>query len=43
MEEPIDIIQTIINNCKENHKKCENCEIEHICAKYFVREPRRWR
>ena len=43
MEEPIDCIKIIVNHCKSNYKKCENCEIEHICEKYFTREPRRWR
>ena len=43
MEEPIDCCQTIVNYCKKNYKKCENCEIEKICSKYFIREPRRWR
>lgn len=43
MEEPIDCVKIIIDYCKENYNKCENCEIDHICEQYFVREPRRWR
>lgn len=43
MKEPIDCVKIIIDYCKENYNKCENCEIDHICEKYFVREPRKWR
>ena len=43
VEEPIDCVKIIKDYCKENYNKCENCEIYHICEKYFVREPRKWR
>lgn len=43
MEEPIDCVKIIMGYCKENCNKCENCEIDHICEKYFVKEPRKWR
>ena len=43
MEEPIDCVKIIIDYCKENYNKCGKCEIDHICEKYFVREPRKWR
>lgn len=35
------IICHLKENCKRN--KCEKCEIEEMCLKYFTREPRNWK
>lgn len=50
MEEDIkeveDCIEIIKGNCLNKYldkQNCDKCEIEHICSKYFTREPRRWK